>query len=80
MKTTLTFISLAAALTAAALFAQETNPAAGPDTPGKTYDPLRLPSVKPAVPVDLTVKDANRSREIPVRVYLPTDLTSNASA
>lgn len=35
------------------------------------YDPLKLPSESPAKTLDLVVKDDARSREIPVRVYLP---------
>jgi predicted dienelactone hydrolase len=35
------------------------------------YDPLLLAPPKPAEPLDLTVTDATRRRDIPVRVYLP---------
>ena len=35
------------------------------------YDPLKLPAQKPAAPIDFTVHDAKRNRDIPVRVYLP---------
>ena len=35
------------------------------------YNPLNLPSEAPAKTLDLVVKDDGRSREIPVRVYLP---------
>lgn len=36
------------------------------------YDPLALPAGAPApVVLDLTVKDAAREREIPIRIYLP---------
>ena len=35
------------------------------------YDPLKLPGEKLAAPVDLTVHDAKRDRDIPVRVFLP---------
>lgn len=38
---------------------------------GEAYDPLRVPSAAPPAPIDLTVNDAARGREIPVRVYLP---------
>jgi predicted dienelactone hydrolase len=36
------------------------------------YDPLRVPKGKPEHK-DLIVRDAKRSRDIPVRVYLPQD-------
>jgi hypothetical protein len=36
------------------------------------YDPLLTADVK-TEQVDLGVKDAKRSREIPIRVYLPAD-------
>ena len=36
------------------------------------YDPLKLPGEKLATPVDLTVHDAKRDRDIPIRVFLPT--------
>jgi predicted dienelactone hydrolase len=35
------------------------------------YDPLRLPTTALAPPRDFTIRDAARSRDIPVRVYLP---------
>jgi len=35
------------------------------------YDPLSLPTTALAAPRDFTVRDAARSRDIPVRVYLP---------
>lgn len=35
------------------------------------YDPLSLPSESAAKTVDFVVKDESRSREIPIRVYLP---------
>jgi enterochelin esterase-like enzyme len=35
------------------------------------YDPLALPEAKPPHPLDLTVQDTARAREIPVRFYLP---------
>ncbi len=36
------------------------------------YDPLAVSAVPPKI-VDLTVHDAARNRDIPVRVYLPTN-------
>src|SRR5438128_1597060 len=36
------------------------------------YDPLTLPETAPGAPADFTVRDDQRSRDIPVRVYLPT--------
>jgi predicted dienelactone hydrolase len=38
----------------------------------KDYDPLAVSAVPPKI-VDLTVHDAARNRDIPVRVYLPTN-------
>jgi predicted dienelactone hydrolase len=35
------------------------------------YDPLKLPDAAPAAPMDFTVHDAKRDRDLPVRVYLP---------
>jgi predicted dienelactone hydrolase len=37
----------------------------------KSYDPLALPEDRLQEPLDLAVKDQARSREIPLRVYLP---------
>jgi predicted dienelactone hydrolase len=37
------------------------------------YDPLAIPSPRKAETFDLTVKDAKRGREIPLKVYLPAD-------
>ena len=38
------------------------------------YDPLRVPKTEPVVK-DMTVTDEKRSREIPIKVYLPTQET-----
>ncbi|HQW67256.1 MAG TPA: hypothetical protein PLJ23_09450, partial [Gemmatimonadales bacterium] len=35
------------------------------------YDPLRVATTTLAAPRDFTIRDAARSRDIPVRVYLP---------
>ena len=35
------------------------------------YDPLALPAAKLAPPIDLTMRDAARQRDIPIRVFLP---------
>lgn len=35
------------------------------------YDPMSVSSAAPSAPLDLTVHDATRHRDIPVRVYLP---------
>jgi len=43
-----------------------------PAVAGPAYDPLRVPSVEPPAPVDLTVRDEDRGRDIPVRIYLPS--------
>jgi predicted dienelactone hydrolase len=41
----------------------------------EAYDPLKVPdSFKPEI-LDLTVKDAKRNREIPLRIYLPSGQT-----
>jgi predicted dienelactone hydrolase len=37
----------------------------------QTYDPLTVRDDRLQPPVDLVVKDKNRSREIPLRIYLP---------
>lgn len=42
------------------------------------YDPLRIPAGEARAPVDLTVADPERQREIPIRVYLPTQPTPAA--
>ena len=36
-----------------------------------TYDPLQVPHTERDMPIDRVVKDAERDREIPVRIYLP---------
>ena len=36
------------------------------------YDPLRIDTSDLSKPLDLTIKDEDRQREIPIRVYLPT--------
>jgi predicted dienelactone hydrolase len=46
------------------------------DTPDKAYDPLKLPSGAPPLPLDVTVTDTNRHRDIPIRLYLPADTNS----
>jgi predicted dienelactone hydrolase len=38
---------------------------------GDEYDPLRIPAAFKPEHADLTVKDATRSREIPIRVHFP---------
>jgi predicted dienelactone hydrolase len=40
------------------------------------YDPLTKPTEKLAAPLDLVVQDEARSREIPVRVYLPANTST----
>jgi len=35
------------------------------------YDPLKLPEAALAAPLDFTVHDAKRERDLPIRVYLP---------
>lgn len=37
------------------------------------YDPLALPEVALAAPLDFTVKDTKRDRALPIRVYLPAE-------
>lgn len=37
------------------------------------YDPLKLESAVPAAPVDFTVHDGKRDRDLPIRVYLPPE-------
>jgi len=40
-----------------------------------SYDPLAVGAGERSKPLDLTVHDAERGRDIPVRVYLPTNTT-----
>ena len=37
------------------------------------YDPLKLPAASPASPSDFTVHDTKRDRDLPIRVYLPSE-------
>lgn len=46
-----------------------TSPGSG--AAAQAYDPLRLPPGAAPEVIDLTVRDARRQRDIPVRVYLP---------
>ena len=55
----------------AAAMALGLGPAARPVRAGEGYDPLRLPATAKVRTVDLTVRDEARSRDIPLRVYLP---------
>jgi len=56
----------ASALTLLTLLAAGQAPPAGP-----SYDPLAVSKDPRPAPLDLTVQDAERHREIPLRVYLP---------
>ncbi len=38
---------------------------------GENYDPLKIDAASVPEPIDLTVHDATRDRDIPIRVYLP---------
>ena len=40
-------------------------------TQAAQYDPLKTESGKSAAPIDLTMQDQSRNRDIPLRVYLP---------
>lgn len=40
------------------------------------YDPLHVTNSMPPAPIDLTVSDTARSRELPIRVYLPAETQS----
>lgn len=42
-----------------------------PTLRAESYDPLRVDDRAVQEPVDLTIEDAKRDREIPIRVYLP---------
>jgi predicted dienelactone hydrolase len=70
---TLRVFSLLAFLACMAFSAQEHLPSVVPMTPGKAYDPLLSPAAAPPAPLDLTVTDTHRQREIPIRVYLPAE-------
>lgn len=37
-----------------------------------TYNPLEKPKAKLPEPIDITIHDASRQRDIPLRIYLPT--------
>ncbi|MGD0382066.1 MAG: dienelactone hydrolase [Thermoguttaceae bacterium] len=41
----------------------------------RAYDPLNVPDLHGVRTLDITVKDEGRNREIPIRVYLPTQTT-----
>ncbi len=56
-------------LTAAALFLS----LAWTAVAGSSYDPLAVPEAFKPEYLDLTVHDAGRNRDIPIRVYLPSD-------
>ena len=45
---------------------------AEPATPAATYDPLAIPAAKLPEPVDLSIHDQARKRDIPIKVYLPS--------
>lgn len=51
---------------------------AGVIAAGEAYDPMKLSGEKAPAPVDLTVADSARDREIPIRVYLPADAKAPA--
>lgn len=76
MKTTIAIFSLSALFACLCFSAQQPLPATVTKTPSKAYDPLLLPSEQPPAPLDLTVTDTNRQRDIPIRVYLPADTTA----
>jgi predicted dienelactone hydrolase len=42
------------------------------------YDPLAVSDRRPPEPLDLTVKDEGRRREIPIRIYLPSEKAAAA--
>ena len=46
----------------------------GPPTAG-VYDPLAIPDANRPAPLDLTVRDEQRQRDIPLRIYLPSGKT-----
>lgn len=49
----------------------DAEPYDGESAAAEIYDPLAIPAVKLATPLDLKVHDAKRNRDIPIRVYLP---------
>lgn len=71
MKTTIPIISLSAILACLGFAQQEVPRTIPPEAPNKAYNPLALPAVKPSPPLDLTVTDTKRHRDLPIRVYLP---------
>jgi predicted dienelactone hydrolase len=50
-----------------------------PSAPAAAYDPLRLPDAPLPAPLDLTVRDPKRDREIPLRVWLPAGGTPGST-
>jgi predicted dienelactone hydrolase len=50
-----------------------TRQAGAPSVPAAAYDPLRLDPGTAPTSVDLTLRDVERNRELPVRVWLPLD-------
>ena len=46
----------------------------------EVYDPLQVDLEAIVAPIDATVRDASRQREIPVRIYLPADLPGENEA
>jgi predicted dienelactone hydrolase len=67
----ITIISLSAIFAGLGFSEQEPPQAISPAASNKTYDPLALPADKPAAPLDFTVADRKRHRDLPLRVYLP---------
>lgn len=41
----------------------------------KPYDPLAVAGTPPPAPMDMTIRDKDRNRDIPIRVYLPATKT-----
>src|SRR4051794_34322716 len=48
-------------------------------TTAEGYDPLRISNDELPKPLELKVKDSERSREIPLRVYMPKERSSSAA-
>jgi hypothetical protein len=73
MKTPVTIISLSAILTGIGISAHEPPQAIAPGTTCQAYDPLTLPVDKPPAPLEFTVTDTDRHRDMQGSAYTLID-------
>jgi predicted dienelactone hydrolase len=71
MKTTIQIIGLSAIFAFLGLSQGKPPQASVPGVSNNVYDPLALSAEKPTAPLELTVTDTKRQRDLPIRVYLP---------